>query len=999
MRPVSRRDWCFPASSPASSMHTIPQPLAKRVKPLPEPSDQASIETALEHLRAEDGGAASILCELVKGTEPAGGLLRGVFAVSPFLTDVMVRDPDFAVACLGTSPEDGLATLCDAVRAEVAAASDEPAARSALRRARAKAALIIALADLGGAWECDEVTAALTRFADTSLGAAVDWLLREAGRAGRLRNLDPGEPGRGSGYVVLALGKHGAFELNYSSDIDLIILYDPESAPLAEGIEPARFFVRLSKQLVGLLQDVTEDGFAFRVDLRLRPDPRATQIAIAIDAAANHYEYMGQNWERAAMIKARPVAGDLALGHEFLSRLTPYVWRKYLDFAAIADIQSLKRQIHQVKGHGAIAVHGHNIKLGRGGIREIEFFVQTQQLIAGGRNPDLRGSRTVDMLDQLASARWISRQAAADLKEAYRFLRSIEHRIQMVADAQTHQLPTDAAEFERLAQFSGFSSPEEFARALRHTFELVQEHSSGLFEASPQLSADAGSLVFTGGEDDPETVETLAQLGFQQPREVAGIVRSWHFGRYPAMRSAQARERLTEITPALLKALAKSGDPDAACIAFDRFLGGLPSGLQLFSLLRANPHLLDLLATILGSAPRLAQELSRRPKMFDAVIEPDFFTSLPSDDDIAAGIAAAVPQSLALEEVLERARVFGKEQMFRIGVQVLAQTVGPAEAGAAHSRLAEALIARLLGAVGRDIEARHGAVPGGRTAVVAMGKLGGREMAPSSDLDLILIYDHDAGVEASTGPRPLSMSQYYARLTQRLIAALSAPTAEGVLYEVDMRLRPSGNQGPVASHVETFRSYHLESAWTWERLALTRARVVTGPPALRSAIDAIISTALTTSRNGERTRADIVDMRRQLLAQFGSGGVWNLKHVHGGLVDIEFIAQGLQILHASTDPAILEPTTGQALRKLSQAGYLKPANAHTLRRAYDLYHGMTQLLRLCVSETFVPERAPHELRRLVANAAAVPDLSAAEALLAETQAEVRRLFASIIGEV
>jgi glutamate-ammonia-ligase adenylyltransferase len=384
--------------------------------------------------------------------------------------------------------------------------------------------------------------------------------------------------------------------------------------------------------------------------------------------------------------------------------------------------------------------------------------------------------------------------------------------------------------------------------------------------------------------------------------------------------------------------------------------------------------------------------------MFDAVIEPDFFTSLPGEDDLAAGIAEVIPETLAYEEVLEQARIFGKEQMFRIGVQVLAQAIGPADAGAAHSRLADALIARLLRAVERNIEARHGPVPGGHTAVMAMGKLGSREMAPDSDLDLILVYDHDPGVEASAGPKPISVSQYYARLTQRLIAAVSAPTAEGVLYEVDMRLRPSGNQGPVASHVDTFRTYHQETAWTWERLALTRARVVTGPADLRSAIEDVIETALTAPRDAERTRADIVDMRRQLLAQFGSGGVWNLKHVHGGLVDVEFIAQGLQILHASDDPAILEPNTAQALNKLAQAGYLKPAEAEVLKRACDLYHRMTQLLRLCISQEFEPETAPHELRRLVAAAAGVPDVSAAEALLADTQAEVRALFASIIGE-
>jgi [glutamine synthetase] adenylyltransferase / [glutamine synthetase]-adenylyl-L-tyrosine phosphorylase len=976
----------------------MPQTLAQRIKPLPEPTDRAGTAAALDRLTGE-GGAMAKLAGLAQRDDPVGGLLRAVFAASPFLTDLIVRDPGFTLDCLGISPEETLAHLCQAVDTETAATTEERAVKSALRRARARAALVIALADLGGAWDCDEVTAALTRFADTCIAAAVDWLLRDAERAGRLRDLDSEEPGRGSGYVVLALGKHGACELNYSSDVDLIILYDPDSAPLAEGQEPANVFVRLSKRLVGLLQDPTEDGFAFRVDLRLRPDPRATQIAIAVEAAANHYEYMGQNWERAAMIKARAIAGDLALGQAFLERLKPYIWRKYLDFAAIADIQSLKRQIYQVKGHGAIAVHGHNVKLGRGGIREIEFFVQTQQLIAGGRNTELRSPRTLDMLDRLAAAQWITPQAAADLKEAYRFLRRIEHRIQMIADAQTHELPSDGLDFERLALFSGFASSDEFARALRRTFELVQEHSSGLFESSPQLSADMGSLVFTGGEDDPETIASLARLGFRQPGEVASIVRSWHFGRYPAMRSAKARERLTEITPALLEALSRSADPDGACFAFDRFLGGLPSGLQLFSLLHANPHLLDLLATILGTAPRLAQELSRRPKLFDAVIEPDFFTSLPSDDELAAGIAAAIPDDLPLEEVLERARVFGKEQMFRIGVQVLAQAVGPAEAGAAHSRLADALIARLLRAVERDIETRHGPVPGGRSAVLAMGKLGGREMAPDSDLDLILIYDHDPGVEASTGPKPLSVSQYYARLTQRLIAAFSAPTAEGVLYEVDMRLRPSGNQGPVASHLDTFRTYHQESAWTWERLALTRARVVAGPDGLRTAIEAAIRAALTMARDGEQTRADIVDMRRQLLAQFGSRGVWSLKHVHGGLVDIEFIAQGLQILHASSDPAILEPNTSQALQKLAQGGYLKPAEAEVLRRACDLYHRMTQLLRLCVSKRFEPDTAPQELRRLVAAAAAVPDVSAAEALLADTQADVRALFAAIIGEV
>ncbi|MEQ1524353.1 MAG: bifunctional [glutamine synthetase] adenylyltransferase/[glutamine synthetase]-adenylyl-L-tyrosine phosphorylase, partial [Aestuariivirga sp.] len=375
--------------------------------------------------------------------------LEAVAGGSPYLRALMLREPLFLADLLSHAPEDLLTSICANLHA-AQTLSTQTEIMTALRHAKAKASLLIALADLGEVWSVDEVTAALTLFADAMLGATVNWLLLEATRAGKFRCIDGNDPSRHCGYVVLAMGKHGAGELNYSSDIDLIILYDPETAPLAEGVEPATFFVRLTKRLVTILQDMTEDGYGFRVDLRLRPDPRATQVAIALEAAANYYESMGQNWERAAMIKARAAAGDIGLGMEFLLRLKPYIWRKYLDFAAIADVQSLKRQIHAVKGHGTIAVHGHNIKLGRGGIREIEFFVQTQQLIAGGRNPALRGLRTLEMLDALAEAKWISQSAADELKTAYRFMRGIEHRIQMVNDEQTHVLPQDEQAFESL---------------------------------------------------------------------------------------------------------------------------------------------------------------------------------------------------------------------------------------------------------------------------------------------------------------------------------------------------------------------------------------------------------------------------------------------------------------------------------------------------------------------------------------------------------------------
>jgi glutamate-ammonia-ligase adenylyltransferase len=924
-------------------------------------------------------------------------LLERVFAGSPFLTELVLRDPSFAADCLEADPDRQLGAVAEAMRADAVAASTEDEVRSALRRAKAKAALLVALADISGTWNLEEVTEALTRFADAAVNAATDWLLLAAHRSGKVALSDPERPGEGSGYVVLAMGKHGARELNYSSDIDLIVLFDPEAGVLAPGTEPATFYVRMTKRLAALLQDVTEDGYCLRVDLRLRPDPRAPQVAIAIEAAGIYYENMGQNWERAAMIKARPAAGDMKLGAAFIERLRPYVWRKYLDYAAIADVQSLTRQIHQAKGHGEIAVHGHNIKLGAGGIRAIEFFVQTQQLIAGGRNPALRGRRTLDMLDALAAGTWITPRAAQELKLAYRFLREVEHRLQMVADQQTHELPREGEAFDSLARFLGFESPEAFAARLRATLETVQRHSEALFESSPALATDQGSLVFTGGDDDPDTIETLSRMGYRGPSEVSATIRGWHFGRYGATRSARAKELLTELMPALLEALARSGDPDEAFVAFDRFLAALPSGIQLFSLLRANPHLLSQLATILGTAPRLAEALSRSPKVLAALIEPDAIARVPTRIEMAEAVDAAIPESLGFEEALDQARLFGKEQMFRIGVRVLDRSLGAGEAGVSYSRLAGCLVARLLRAVEREMAAKHGRIDGGRAAIVAMGKLGGREMTAASDLDLMLIYDHAEGVEASDGRKPLPVSRYYTRLTQRLIAALSAPTAEGVLYEVDLRLRPSGNQGPVATHIETFRSYHRGSAWTWEKLALTRARSVAGDDAFRADIEAAIAGALRQPRDEAQVKADIVDMRRRLLAQFGRGGPWNLKHASGGLVDVEFIAQGLQILNAAAAPEILDQNTAVALGKIANAGYLSGLQHAALLRAQNLYLGLTQVIRLCVGKEFYAKDAPPDLERLIAQAAESPDMPHAEALLSETQAEVSALFAQLIG--
>lgn len=970
--------------------------LIDRLQPVIAHDESKAAALAWERLRTSDGEVSRRLQDFVAEHHEAHRLLTAIFTASPFLTDLILRDPDEALACLRDDPE----RHAEALLAEADAAlaiEGEADFKRALRRIKAKSALLIALADIAGVWPVETVTDFLTRFADASLKVSVDWLLRDAARLGRLTLANSDRPSDESGYVVLAMGKQGAGELNYSSDIDLIVLFDPETAKLAPSVEPATFFVRLTKRLVALLQDVTEDGYAYRVDLRLRPDPRATQIAIALEAAAIYYENLGQNWERAAMIKARPVAGDIALGEEFLARLRSYIWRKYLDFAAIADIHSLKRQIHAVKGHDAIAALGHNIKLGRGGIREIEFFVQTQQLIAGGRNPALRGRRTLEMLDALAEALWITPAVADRLKRAYRFLRFVEHRLQMLNDEQTQTLPDDPEQFEIFARFCGYASAAEFEARLTNILSAVQRHYAALFEDAPELGTASGSLVFTGGEDDPETIMTLSAMGYKQPSEVAATVRGWHFGRYTATRSARSRELLTELMPALLASLARAGDADQAFIAFDSFLAGLPAGVQLFSLLKANPRLLALIATILGAAPRLAEQLSRRPKVLDAVLDRRFFGPLPRQEEIWALAEAAIPEGTPIEEGLDRARVLAQEQAFRFGVRILSETVSAGEAGLAFSALAEVMLRIMLRLVEEDIRTRHGVIPGGRVAILAMGKLGGREMTASSDLDLILIYEAPEGVELSDGKRPLSSNQYFTRLTQRLISAITAPTAEGVLYDVDMRLRPSGNKGPVATSLAAFTVYHRESAWTWERLALTRARVVAGDQAFADTLTAQIRETLRRPSDIETLRRDVLDMRRLMLSELGTPQTWDIKRAPGGLIDIEFIAQFLQLAHAAEHPDVLDQNTGAALAKLAAAGLLGDVQAQLLKSALALYQRLTQVLRLCVATEFTPDNAPAGLARLLANASGVPDLARAESLLLETRATVSEIFEALIG--
>jgi len=969
---------------------------------LPKPADPARALIGLERWgeRAAASGEREEAEEAALLLRDANGrrLLEAIFGNSPFLTHCLLIDIPFALALFKAGVDSGHAQVMTALGEIDWRARTSEEIMAALRIAKRRAALAIALADIAGLWPLGRITEALSELAAASLKLAVRHQLWLAQQRGWLELPHPETPERDSGFICLALGKLGAGELNYSSDIDLVVLYDDEKVRAADRDSLNHNFVRLTRNLVRMMQERTPDGYVFRTDLRLRPDPAATPVAISATAAELYYESLGQNWERAAFIKARPIAGDLEAGQAFLRRLRPFLWRRHLDFAAVRDIHSIKRQIHAHRGGGTIAVLGHDLKLGRGGIREIEFFAQTQQLIWGGREPELRLRGTREALAALVKLGHMRKEVSDQLSESYAFLRQVEHRLQMIDDQQTQALPARADALGRLAVFLGFADADAFSAELVRHLKRVEEHYGRLFEEAPELGAAAGNLVFTGADHDPETLETIASLGFKEPKAVSATIRGWHHGRYRAMRSTRARELLTELTPGLLKALGATVNADAALMSFDRFLSRLPSGVQLFALFHSNPGLLDLVAEIMGSAPRLSALLAEQPLLLDGVLSGDFFAPFPERAALAAGLESALAQAGDFQDVLDITRRWTNDRKFQVGVQMLRGTLDPEEAGPVLADIAEAVIGALVEPVTAELAESHGRILEGALAVVALGKLGGREMTMTSDLDLLFIYDAPEAIEASDGRRPLAPSHYYVRLSQRLLGALSSLTGEGRLYEVDMRLRPSGEKGPLATSLKGFLDYQKEAAWTWEHMALTRARVVFGPPAFRARIEAALRQVLTAARDADKLLLDVAEMRARIERSHPSDNIWESKRVRGGLVDLEFIAQYLELGHAAAHPQVLSTNTSDAFARLAKAGCLAGALADELIAATRLWRRVQGILRLGEGRDFEEERAPEGLRRVIARAAGAASFAELKRELGATAARVAASFSALIDE-
>lgn len=876
---------------------------------------------------------------------------------SPFLKHQLERFPDIAERLAAGRAEEAIA------RAASAGDMAEDVG-TALRRERGALSAALAVADLAGAIPLERLMESLSDLADRALQRAL---------AAAIAERTPDEAP--IGFAVIALGKHGSRELNYSSDVDLIFLYDPATLPLKPREEPGQGALRIGNRLVELLQKRDAEGYVFRVDLRLRPSPEVTPIVLPVDAAISYYESSALPWERAAFIRARQVAGDERLGRYFLDALHPFVWRRSLDFGAIGEIQTITRRIRDHYSQGQLLGPGFDVKRGRGGIREIEFFAQIHQLIHGGREPALRAPATLDALAALRRAGRIDGAAAEHLAQAYRLLRTVEHRLQMVDDRQTHALPADPEALDNVARLHGLAS----GAALLDLLEEPPARCGALYDGLAGHGEQRVPL-------NPDALEAhLERSGFDDPASARLRIEGWRGGKARSLRTAAAGEAFEAMLPVLIEAFGRAPDPMRAMNRFDDVVTRLPSGVNFYRLLEARPGLTEHLGIILSHAPALAEQLGRRPQLLDGLIDASAFAPAGPVEDLVADFSRSEREGEDYQLLLDRVRRRVNERRFALGVQLIVAHSDPIEAAEGYSRIAEAAINVLARATIVEFEARHGRVPGSELLIMGLGRLGGEALTHASDLDLVYLFSGTHEAE-SDGPRPLRATDYFNRLAPRVTAALSVPTASGPLYDVDTRLRPSGTDGMLAVSLESFERYQSEQAWTWEHMALTRARPVFGSPGARAQLQAVIDSTLSRSRDPERLLADAAAMRAEMASHKAPRGRFDIKLGSGGLVDLEFAVHTLQLRHNIG----LHPHLEDALEELVAAGLVSDEIDPALR----LLTRMLVMFRLVSPESDEP---PDETKPLVAAACGLADWNALLAVHDAARQRVAELWKAVSG--
>ncbi len=919
------------------------------------------------------------------------GFLNFIAKNSPYLTRLLAHHPDIFITFLEGNAE----TFCQNSIADITARQihDTPISEGQhyLRLMKQRVALMIALADLSELWPLEQVTDTLSDFADACIQYALEQAYRHAIPKQHLIPDAPISPDKG--IAVLGMGKLGGRELNYSSDIDLIALFDPEKLDFLSPPARTRFAVRLIKQVTSYLHDRQELGYVFRVDLRLRPDPASTGLAVSLHAAISYYERVGQNWERAAMIKARPVAGDASVSERFLSEIQKFIWRSHLDFAAIDDILSIKRQM-QAKEEPEITLSGHHLKTGYGGIREIEFLAQIHQLIWGGRLPVLRVAPTCEVLHILANLEMIDQEIHQHLQQAYRLYRLMEHRLQMRQDQQTHSLPDSQEELQHLAIFCRADSIDGFLQHVLVMLQTTHEIFTSAFQESAPLG-HLGKLVFTGVDHDRETLVTLSQMGFQHPADVSLTIQQWHKGTKRCTRTKRARELLTELVPMILEELADTVNPDMAFKRFDHFLDSLPVGVQPFSLFRSNSDLLALIADITGNAPVLAHTLSLYPQLLDQLVgyHATHFTAQPGS------IRRELKQWLALarddEEAVKNLCMFKLEKEFLTGVRLLMRDISAHSASSYLSRLADAIVHEAITLVMNQLEEKYAMRPDLHFAVIGLGKLGTQELMIGSDLDVMFVYDipEDGSISESDA---IALTQYYNRLTARVINLLGHPVKIGALYEMDTKLRPYGSQGALAVRLDGFQEYYSTSSWLVENLALLQGRIIYASPLIRSEVMDALQDAKKLRAPATEICSNILETREKISQQHRNISTWDIKYSWGGMMDVQWILKGLigTFSERHTMPHSLNKTS-EHIHWLLEIGAIDENQQQLLLEAHGLYHVALSYLRLCHGDALREDHITDGLKQLLSEVTGMENAETLQMHLLRLQDQVHHMFQNL----
>ena len=894
--------------------------------------------------------------------------------------------------------------VIDAAIAEAGKAAmmleDEPAMKAAIRRLRGHSALAVALSDMTGSAPVTTQMNWLSSAAEAALRAAVGFLFRQADRRGQLVDTTfLGHPDlTGCGWTVLALGKLGAGELNYSSDIDLILLHDPIDTPLARPEASQPFYVEMTRALVRLLSEVTADGIGWRVDLRLRPDPGATAVSIQREAALGYYESIARTWERAAFIRARPVAGDISMGQRFLDDIQPFIWRRTLDYTVMDDMKIMLRQPMAATGW-----EGFNLKTGPNGIRSIEFLTHVLQLVGGGRSAGLRQKSTLPALAALKAEGWISEEQRNHLGSLYLELRRAEHRLQMLADTQTHALPRSMETIAEVAFFMGHDSVESFLDALknvlaevgrqtRHRLFADNADQTGPGTGTPDSTVDHGNIP-PPLQDEERLTDWLQGHGFDRPADIAATLSGWLAGRIAATRGERARMLLARIMPDMLSHLATAADPDAAFASFAGFVEGLPASVQIFSLLDHNRDLTRLLGDILVLSPRLAATLRRHPMLFDLVLFRDFFAALSDRDSFETELREAVAD-LPVEAALEIITRLARERRFRAEVQGLSAVADHTMVSRALADTAEAVIRVVRDLAITDIRRRHGRIDGD-IAVVAMGRLGTRALTATSDLDLVFVWEAPDGAQSAgdeSGARALGATAYFTRLAQTMASWLGGATGEGDLYSIDTRLRPDGEKGSFAPSLSRLADYYRREAWLWERLALAKARLLTPGVPFAATLETLIVDVVSHTVPATEVASALHDMRARLRARYGDAPAWQIRRQAGGIAELDLLVQGLRLIHADLF-ATSGQNAGDILRTLGEAGRISLEEAEQLAAAENLYTRLHHALRLVLGTSSQhPDDLAAAARQFVLAACDSPDKDEVGARLEAHRRMVETLF-------